>query len=182
MPNHITNLIHIKDEKVLNNVINYLEGDGEVMDFNKIIPMPDYIYQGPLGINEHRLYGKDNWFDWSINKWGTKWNAYNTYTDDHSILAFDTAWSGVPKLVGILSQKFPDSEFVYKYADEDMGSNTDEYLFKNGKVLDHKNIKDGTYSAYKTYFECKGRIPDIGLLIDRNENIRVVYLPVERIK
>jgi len=46
-------------------------------------------------------YGYPDWYDWSINKWGTKWNAYSVEiisqddTDEGKELniEFDTAWS-----------------------------------------------------------------------------------------
>ena len=37
------------------------------IDFNKVIPMPDYIFQGNLGMAEREKYGKENWYDWSIS-------------------------------------------------------------------------------------------------------------------
>ena len=45
------------------------------LDFDKIIPMPKDIYRGELGEKEKKKYGKKNWYDWSIDNWGTKWNA-----------------------------------------------------------------------------------------------------------
>ena len=42
-------------------------------------------------------YGADNWYDWSLNHWGTKWNAYEAFymgEDENEVaLVFQTAWS-----------------------------------------------------------------------------------------
>lgn len=42
-------------------------------------------------------YGADNWYDWAINNWGTKWGAYEIehveIGKDHIDIQFDTAWS-----------------------------------------------------------------------------------------
>lgn len=71
MPNHIYNKLTIKNEKTLEQVLDYMEHNPnyeEVMDFNKIVPMPEYIFKGNLSTKEETLYGSENcWFDWSLN-------------------------------------------------------------------------------------------------------------------
>lgn len=197
MPNHIVNKLQIKDEDVLNQVIDYMKEEHiaekvniysdnyfinsaytSYMDFNKIIHMPDYIYQGPLSSNELELYGKSNcWFQWSITNWGTKWNAYDSFIDNNNKITYNTAWSGVPRLMGLLSQKFPDAEFVYKYADEDTGANVGYFIFKNGRVLENRDISDFSVSAYKIYIECHDLIPEyFKIYVDRNENTRLLQV------
>lgn len=160
MPNHVTSKLYIQDENIRKEVIDYLYNEEDkipsFMTFEKIIPMPDYIYRGNLSKQEKQLYGSDNcWYDWSINNWGTKWDAYNSFIDSQYRITFDTAWSGVPKLMGLLSQKFPGVIFDYKYADEDAGYNVDHYRFNNGRILKHYDINPWSYSAYKTYIDCK---------------------------
>ena len=50
------------------------------------------------------------------------------------MLWFDTAWAGVPLLIQTLSEKFPDIEFLYAYADEDLGSNVGKGIIRNGET------------------------------------------------
>lgn len=75
MPNHITNIIEIKNASMehLDEILEAIKVDeigiGSV-DFNKIIPMPDNIYRGNLGSEEFKKYGENNWYDWSIKNWG----------------------------------------------------------------------------------------------------------------
>jgi uncharacterized surface anchored protein len=83
MPNHVTNVVTIEgvSEDRLTAILaairmNDVEGRRS-LDFNKIIPMPDSVYQGNLGEKERRLYGENNWYDWAVKNWGTKWNSYN---------------------------------------------------------------------------------------------------------
>lgn len=51
--------------------------------------------------SERRMkeYGALNWYDWSINNWGTKWNAYEVrlthYEDTKLVIEIQTAW-GTP--------------------------------------------------------------------------------------
>ena len=80
MPNHVTNRITIiadkqRTQEILGFIKNDERGLGSI-DFNKIIPMPDNIYRGNLGQKEKELYGQNNWYDWSIANWDTKWNSY----------------------------------------------------------------------------------------------------------
>lgn len=86
MPNHIQNRVTFDcSEEKLNEILTAIQKDsGEngnfgpgTVDFNKIIPMPDNIFKGLLGTEEKKIYGKNNWYDWSIEHWGTKWNAYS---------------------------------------------------------------------------------------------------------
>ena len=66
--------------------------------------------------------------------WGTKWNAYHQDFEEPNILWFDTAWNGVPLLIQKLSEIFPDVEFHYAYADEDLGFNTGRGTARNGEI------------------------------------------------
>ena len=59
-----------------------------------------------------KLHGADNWYDWSINKWGTKWNSYHDeveYDGEESLVyKFDTAWSPPEPVIHALREKFED--------------------------------------------------------------------------
>ncbi len=81
MPNHVTNKIHLSgDQKRIDELMEVVRYENQslgTMDFNKIIPMPDNIFRGSLGQRELQLYGKNNWYDWSIANWGSKWNSFS---------------------------------------------------------------------------------------------------------
>jgi len=64
--------------------------------FNLLRPMPSNIFQGNLGKEEREQYGENNWYDWSVAHWGTKWDtdAQNVFYDGETLtLCFDTAWA-----------------------------------------------------------------------------------------
>src|SRR6056297_741235 len=64
--------------------------------FNLLRPMPDNIFRGDLGMEERKEHGENNWYDWSVAHWGTKWDtdAQNVFYDGETLtLSFDTAWS-----------------------------------------------------------------------------------------
>lgn len=74
MPNNITNIIKIdaadsRIKQILEEIKDDEIGIGSI-DFNKIIPMPDNIFKGNLGVHEFEQYGTNNWYDWSIKKLG----------------------------------------------------------------------------------------------------------------
>ena len=92
------------------------------------------IQLGELYLSNQKQYGYSTWYEWSINTWGTKWNAYNQKFEEPNILWFDTAWNSVTSLIGKLSEKFPNVEFSYAYADEYLGSNNGKGTAKNGDI------------------------------------------------
>ncbi|MBR3124882.1 MAG: hypothetical protein IKF42_05575 [Mogibacterium sp.] len=156
MPNHIYNVItfdcgHERAQQILED----LKCDGcdlGSIDFNKLIPMPDNVYKGPLGFKEREMYPGDlNWYDWSIENWGTKWNAYGFDELPHKedAIVFNTAWSAVPKVVELMSERYPEVSMEYSWADEDFGSNTGQVEFKNGEVLSIYMPVDQSPEAYE---------------------------------
>jgi len=144
MPNHITNRLTIiagedRTREILETVKDDEHGPGSI-DFEKVIPMPEGIFRGNLGRQEKALYGKNNWYDWSLVNWGTKWNSYGyddfpKYEDGNEIL-FMTAWSRPEPVIQRLSEMFPDVRFRHVWADEDIGVNVGEALYQNGEELE----------------------------------------------
>ena len=175
MPNHIYNIVsfqcpHEQAEEILNSVKDDAVGIGSI-DFNKLIPMPDDVYTGPLGMKEMAQYpGEKNWYDWSVNHWGTKWNAYGSdylpKVDDS--LVFQTAWSAVPNVIQELSSRYPDVVMEYGWADEDFGSNTGSMEFKGGDVISVYLPDDQTPEAYEFAAAVQGAsLEDFGLALDK---------------
>lgn len=97
-------------------------------------------------------YGFKDWYDWCIEYWGTKWNAYDQRYEEPNIIWFNTAWNGVIGLICKLSEIFPDVEFDYSYADEDTGNNTGRGTIING-VSDISSLLNQSGEAYELAFE-----------------------------
>lgn len=136
MPNYVVNRIKIvanKEDK--SKVLNTIKGKNGIVDFEKIIPMPENIYRGDLGKEEEKKYGENNWYDWSIKNWGTKWNAFEPVIDGNYVF-FLTAWSFPEPVIRKLSEMFPDVYFVWEYADEDIGNNYDRKVYEKGQAED----------------------------------------------
>lgn len=159
MPNHITNEVSfVGTEERVKELREFIKGqpwaesdDNSIseFDFNKIIPPPANMVTGTLSydrMQELKAQGIPNWYDWNIENWGTKWNAYNISSTDEYI-RFDTAWSTPDKVIEALSEKFPDVEIRVKYADEDLGYNCGTYTCLNG-VTNFWNPEKGSDAAY----------------------------------
>lgn len=92
---------------------------------------------GKVYVNNVMLYGYPTWYDWRLNRWGTKWGAMNTCIDDEDDdyirIIFDTAWSTPDLIIKQCGRLFPDLYFNCMFADEDFGSNTGEYEVNGDK-------------------------------------------------
>ena len=71
------------------------------------------------------LYGADNWYDWCLDNWGTKWGAIDpvVYEEGHKKserlrYEFRTAWSPPTGIISELSKQFYNLEFVLHWEEE----------------------------------------------------------------
>lgn len=156
MPNHVENRLKIiGNENQIKEVKDFLKGkydDGtdHNIDFNKITPMPKWVYNKDLSSKDEEKYGKENcWLEWCIKNWGTKWNAYESYlNDEENIIRFLTAWNGVPNLMKKLGFIFPEIEFEYAWASEDFGYTVGLIKYKDTDILEENIPEGGTKEAY----------------------------------
>lgn len=109
------------------------DDEGNPFDFNKVIPMPEYIYRGSIGSKEQELYGKNNWYDWSIENWGTKWNSCDT-EEWGCGFTFWTASSPCSPVIEELAKMFPDACFEYSYEESGLGFCGEE-RYEKGKLV-----------------------------------------------
>lgn len=85
--------------------------------------------------DNYTKYGSTTWYDWRVDKWGTKWNASEPYVSDYGTgvyITFDTAWSMPDGILKKLCKKFPNLKMNGKFADEDIGNNCGEWWNDNG--------------------------------------------------
>lgn len=170
MPNHVINKVKFTapaatvEAFVQKHFIATEDGE-KGFDFNTVIPIPSRlanIHTGcttlPSGervrewvtedgvrkaVDSEALvkqYGASNWYDWAIQNWGTKWNAYSHYVpEQHSETeiewSFETAWSCPEPVFEQLAAQYPDAKIVIRYADEDLGSNCGILIYKEGELV-----------------------------------------------
>lgn len=145
MPNHIKNVVEFEGDALKVKEIKQFMGN--TPDFNKLIPMPTELdgtkspSDLPADVSKElcRKYGADNWYDWRLEHWDTKWNAYQLDEDrlesDSGKCVFYTAWSMPMKIALALSLRFPDVKIIWSYADEDIGNNCGEIVFQGGGIV-----------------------------------------------
>ncbi len=106
---------------------------------------PDWGTGRPLsGMESKRLiykYKANNWYDWCIKNWGTKWGSYGSelYGNGKTYLKymFDTAWSPPIAALEKISTDYPNLLFVLKYQEEGMGFKG-KATFQDGLIEDQE--------------------------------------------
>ncbi len=158
MPNNITNEINFKGDptriKQILKAIAYDAGEENIpevcnsIDFRKVIPPPDNLYQGPVGTRERELYGKNNWHDWQSTNWGTKWNTYGYFEKNATEygIHFKTANGAPHPVVKALSKKYPDVAIEHQWADEDLGYHCGKRMYLGGESI-YEYIPDNQKEA-----------------------------------
>lgn len=128
MPNWTENNLTIKSKtkRHLDTLINRVKSEENEFDFDKIVPMPKNIFRGNLGSKEREKYNENNWYDWSIKNWGTKWNSVDVHveriSDTEVEYFFLTAWCPPMEIyLALLNNfnKFGNHEFEWICLDED---------------------------------------------------------------
>jgi len=121
MPNWCRNQITIqsKDKQLIRNLRDDLEDMNGKGLLHYMYPMPHELRNTTKGSNSETnqefidKYGFDNWYDWSLHNWGTKWDVdfdlkFVSFADIDTptplTLEFNSAWS--PPLA--VWQKFVD--------------------------------------------------------------------------
>ena len=69
-------------------------------------------------------YGTDNWYDWAISNWGSKWGVYDetewniTDVEEDGLssagIFYQTAWSPVTNAWETISKNYPSLEFFHE--------------------------------------------------------------------
>jgi len=128
MPNHCYNKVTISvgdaDGQNLKVLVDSLKSEENQtdFDFNAILPMPPELENVDWSEAEEmndiirarykKEHGSDNWYDWRVNNWGTKWNSYSCelveQEDDYVVYTFDTAWGPPTGVIEALREQCPD--------------------------------------------------------------------------
>lgn len=144
-----------------------------------LIQNKDYknrIENGRKLLRNLELYGYSDWYTWSIDKWGTKWNAKDTYTTSEGEVVFQTAWSTPFQVLIELSKQYPEVILKIRFADESIGSNCGEYHLQKGEVIhevEYDEIEACELWGYDPYelFDYMKREKNINeILEDDNDN------------
>mgnify|MGYP004452333711 FL=1 len=142
MPNWCMNevSIHGEEQEVAKFVDEcFTEVDNQqVLDFDKVLPEPDYDKPKKDGTHNDGVQTKLNapyehpdWYTWRNANWGTKWNlvpakggsvdGYSVdITKDYINLTFDTAWSPPDGIYDAIGDRYPDLSVNWFYREDGM--------------------------------------------------------------
>jgi len=140
MPNWCENRVTVSGKS--EEVKRLVEFVGKEFDFQKVLPMPEELEDttSPIRTKGENVnmtperqkelldkYGFDNWYDWRISNWGTKWNLQPQdvevlVEDDFCEFKFLTAWSPPVGICEKLRELFPDLTISWFYDEPSMES------------------------------------------------------------
>ena len=96
-------------------------------------------------INKEK-YGYEDWYEWSINEWGTKWDACSSNVDDQDdneiSISFETAWSPPLEWMQKASAKYPLLTFE-NYVEEESDAFIGKPIARAGNLCE--NLTDIRY-------------------------------------
>ncbi len=127
--------------------------DGKLTDSN--LTFNSLSELGKQYIDNIKQYGFSQWYDWSVEKWGTKWNVMEDIDVDidneEYTITFNTAWSAPYGIIEEYSKLCSDEEFNWEFENEDY----DGYHIlrkSNGRILE-KIIDDRHEECYEEEFD-----------------------------
>jgi hypothetical protein len=98
-------------------------------------------------------YGALDWYDWSINNWGAKWDAgagfgnkgpFMTVGKTEAHVLFDTAWEPPNEWALNASEKFPELTFTLYFSEGGMGF-YGMFSVKNGDAVEDTKSGQGVF-------------------------------------
>jgi hypothetical protein len=159
----------------------------QLMEAKKPIAIPELI-PCANGTEKNRKalikkYGTDNWYDWNVANWGTKWDCsssecgYQTDNKTYFSVGFDSAWCPPTNWFHKIVEMYPKLNFKLSYSEtgcwfagvmfsdeglvcEEQGE--PEYIDSDtGEVVKYDNDKD-------VYIDSKGNEIDSDNVTDQN--------------
>ena len=139
MPNWCSNDVYVSgNEEVIQKFKEecFTDHKGEaVLDFNKVLPEPDYKKPKKDGTHNNGVQTKlldamPDWWNWRNDNWGTKWNLVPSpegnltgyelveYGEDFIQLEFETAWSPPNGIYMEIWSKYPDLMVSWFYRED----------------------------------------------------------------
>lgn len=84
--------------------------------------------------------GSFDWYSWSCEHWGTKWNACNPEIDiPAKYIYWETAWSPTPNIVAAIHEK-TNVPIYYICSDEQIDEIASEMIFKEQNVKVYESV------------------------------------------
>ena len=137
--------------KEIHNDPYFQDIDSNLSKYKNDESFQESIELGKKYLDNYIKYGYCNWYDWCIDKWGTKWNVEDEVSvididNDNYEITFDTAWSCPSGILKEFSKMCNDGELDWMYYDEDY----DGHIFvtkENGELMLRKEYLDVDYDG-----------------------------------
>jgi hypothetical protein len=116
--------------------------------------------EGPVEVDVEELartYGAADWYEWSIQNWGTKWDISKSRMEgreDGLWIWFDTAWSPPISWLQRACANFPEWAGEMAYAEGGMGFHG-VVRFSGGRVSDESGEADFWAASDEDEDECE---------------------------
>lgn len=112
---------------------------------------PETIELGKQYLDNLLNHGAATWYDWCVDHWGTKWNAYGCVEvdPDAKFLQFNTAWNCPFPVIAELSFNNPEIPIRFSWADEDIGYNVGSMVLLNAATVEENIPEGGSDKAYE---------------------------------
>ena len=149
MPNHCMNVLTVTGEDV-DAFIAKFEPDNF---FQKYLPMPEELENLPShGDTAYKprpalfeKYGADNWYEWHLRYWGTKWDAYEIdligrLDKTTWKVQFNTAWGPPDQFLVNVGKMFPTLTFALAFTVE--GGNGGGHITVRNTTVESDDIDE----------------------------------------
>lgn len=145
MPNWVYNSLSIEGEEaqaIKEKLVKVTEQGVFPLSFMNIIAPTDIErYEKVVGSldPENRVH-PDNWYNWNIRNWGTKWDAGSPAivedTPEKVRYTFETAWSAPYEAIRALASPYPITVFTLEWEEEQGFGATVEFAYGNENELE----------------------------------------------
>jgi hypothetical protein len=173
MPNWCENEVMITGDKELLDFIqlNSRYSDNE-FSMERFRPTPPQVLENKSGISEDKEaiaqavlgntnYEYDNWYEWRIANWGTKWDLADLNVDRSErtiFLNYNTAWAPNIPFWTYFSNVYPSLKITHNYLEEGMCF-IGEAEYQDGQVSDYCiDINDDLWKLAGATFDEDGYV------------------------
>lgn len=196
MPNYVKNRISFDSVDELNEAFKILLGGvykptyteeelANLFSFSLIVPYPEdkkeciekygekYIYNENQHISSDDIKPWLNWYDWSCDFWGCKWDACNRGVS-YNWLEFDTPWSPPVPVMEELCKKLPNIPFIWEFSEEQGIGGFAGYLRHNPVFVDSfSEAEPGNFEEVEN-FDSKANEEEV-VFFETDEEITDMY-------
>lgn len=117
-------------------------------------------------------YGHATWYGWSNEHWDTKWNAYgfgDLGEQEADTIRFYTAWSAPHPILEKLAERYPEMTITHRWADEDIGRNCGERIYRSGVQVEEHCPAEYSREAFELAADVQGcELAEYGLILSED--------------